>query len=66
MATEFIFKDDVDPTADAFRIQARNDGTGTKLCTDMVLNATGFAGAESLDEGGTGDWMNLDKIPPDE
>lgn len=58
MAAEFIFTDGVD----TFRIQARD----SKLKTDMALNATGFDGTESLDEGVTGDWKNLESIPPDE
>jgi hypothetical protein len=58
MADEFIFTDGVD----TFRIQARD----SKLKTDMALNATGFAGSETTDEGVTGDWMNLESIPPDD
>ena len=41
-----------------FRILER-DGA---LCTDQILNSTGFAGDESTDDGVTGDWINLSKI----
>jgi len=36
------------------------DGTrGSSYVVDKTLNATGFNGTESLDEGLTGDWINL-------
>jgi hypothetical protein len=56
MAAEQVYTDGVD----TFRIQAR----GGHLCTDMELTATGFDGTESTDEGVTGDWVNLETIPP--
>jgi hypothetical protein len=45
---------------DTFRFNVRDH----TLCTDQALTATGFAGTESTDEGVTGDWVNLDVIPP--
>lgn len=58
MPAEYIFTDGVD----SFRIQTRNG----KFNTDMALTVTGFDGDESTDGGVTGDWMNLEAIPPDE
>ena len=47
---------------DTFRIQVR----AHQMCTDKALTATGFDGDESTDEGATGDWIELDAIPPAE
>lgn len=58
MAAEFIFSDGVS----SFRIRSYN----SKLCTDMALTPTGFAGTESLDEGVTGDWINIESLPTTE
>ena len=43
-----------------FRFNTRDH----QLCTDMTLTPTGFDGDKSTDEGVTGDWMELDAIPP--
>jgi hypothetical protein len=45
---------------DTFRFNVRDH----TLCTDKELTATGFAGTESTDGGVTGDWVNLEVIPP--
>jgi type II secretory pathway component PulL len=63
MAAEFNFTDENGIIA--FRIQARNVSGADRLCTDQVLTATGFDGSESLDEGVTGDWINLETVPTD-
>lgn len=40
---------------DPFRIVVRSGA----LCIDQAITETGFEGDESLDEGATGDWINL-------
>lgn len=57
MASELELTDGVD----TFRLIIRN----SKLCTDQTLTPAGFAGAESIDGGVTGDWVNWEEMPPD-
>jgi hypothetical protein len=40
----------------------RDGPRGGAWCTDQALTLIGFAGVESLDEGITGDWINLEKL----
>ena len=37
----------------------RDGSRGGAFVTDVELSATGFSGAETTDEGVTGDWMNI-------
>jgi hypothetical protein len=54
MAQYEIYTDGVD----TFRNGVRSGA----FVTDKTLTVTGFAGAESTDEGVTGDWINLESI----
>lgn len=55
----YYIQKDVSKGAGDFRLMVR-DGS---LCYDQALTGLGFDGAESLDEGVTGDWINRKKIP---
>ena len=54
MAQYGIYTDTVDTFRDGVR-----DGA---YVIDKTLTPTGFAGSESVDEGVTGDWINIEKL----
>lgn len=54
MAQYNVMSDGVDTFRDGVRDSA--------YVIDKTLTVTGFAGAESVDEGVTGDWINLEKL----
>ena len=54
MANYVEYTDGVDTFRDGVRSGA--------YVIDKALTVTGFAGSESVDEGVTGDWVNLEKL----